>query len=743
MQKLTIYSAAIIVIFLGSCRHKQASAPGSNSKAIAPFAGQALIDSLMPLLPKMREDTNKVKLLTGIGAAYTETGKYDDAKKYLKQGLSLSEQLAWQYGKARAHHNMGYCYNAEADFRGAVPEFNTAIQLYDEHNSGHIKELAECYYNLATAHKYLGYPDKESDYFNKAMVIFTKTGDKLNIARTLNCIGGIYQRRGQYDTCIKNFEQALTICEEIDYKKGCSINNRFIGYTYNIMGDYVKAMKYFVKAQKISEELENKGELGEVLLDIGQVYENQQDFQHALGTYERALKIFEATGDKAGIGAIYICMANIYSTTKDYSLCETYALKALEFGKKAHITQFVSLANQILGGLYINQKKYADALRIDDENIQRYEQLRDSPNLCNPLEGKGDLYLMAYRDKTGGVLKDLHVTRKMAMQQAFKYYTMALEMNKRVGILNNLGNVFGAFSDLYNATGDYKNALKYQKLRDSLFDTLISQERVKAINEMKEKYESEKKDASIALLNKDKAIQTMALKKQRQSKNFLIGGFILIAVVSLVGYNNYRTRHQLKLQTLRNKIARDLHDDVGSTLSSIAIFSQMAQEQSKEVQPLLATIEDSSRKMLDAMADIVWTINPENDQFEKIIQRMRSFAYELLGARNIDFEFTADEEAGKAKLSMEARKNLYLIFKEATNNMVKYAGADKAMFAIKEDKKYLTMLIRDNGKGFDINQSTLGNGLKNMKKRAEEIGASLTIDSAPGNGTSINLRMAV
>jgi signal transduction histidine kinase len=147
--------------------------------------------------------------------------------------------------------------------------------------------------------------------------------------------------------------------------------------------------------------------------------------------------------------------------------------------------------------------------------------------------------------------------------------------------------------------------------------------------------------------------------------------------------------------------------------------------------------------MLDAMADIVWTIKPENDQFEKIIMRMRSFAYELLGAKKIDFEFIADESVEKFKLPMEVRRNLYLIFKEATNNMVKYAGANKAMFAIKGGKNELTMMIRDNGKGFDVSKSTEGNGLKNMKKRAIEIGGQLIIDSNPGNGTLIEIRIAV
>src|SRR5205814_1242894 len=124
-------------------------------------------------------------------------------------------------------------------------------------------------------------------------------------------------------------------------------------------------------------------------------------------------------------------------------------------------------------------------------------------------------------------------------------------------------------------------------------------------------------------------------------KNSFIVGLLLISVLFFFAYRYYRTQHLLKLQTLRNKIASDLHDEVGSTLSSIAIFSEIARQESNEVAPMLDQIRDNSRKMLESMADIVWTINPENDNFEKVVLRMRSFAFELLGAKKIDFEFNA------------------------------------------------------------------------------------------------------
>jgi signal transduction histidine kinase len=226
-------------------------------------------------------------------------------------------------------------------------------------------------------------------------------------------------------------------------------------------------------------------------------------------------------------------------------------------------------------------------------------------------------------------------------------------------------------------------------------------------------------------------------------KNYMVAGLILFALLSFFVYNYFITRQKLKLQTLRNKIASDLHDDVGSTLSSIAIFSEIAQQQSKEVIPLLQTISDNSRQMLDAMGDIVWTIHHENDQLEKIILRMRSYAYELLGAKQIGFDFTADDDIAHIKLPMDVRKNLFLIFKEATNNIVKYAEADMALFSIRSEGNTISMVIRDNGKGFDIDKPTSGNGLRNIQKRAKEVGGQVWIESLPGRGTRIQLNIAV
>jgi ligand-binding sensor domain-containing protein/anti-sigma regulatory factor (Ser/Thr protein kinase) len=229
--------------------------------------------------------------------------------------------------------------------------------------------------------------------------------------------------------------------------------------------------------------------------------------------------------------------------------------------------------------------------------------------------------------------------------------------------------------------------------------------------------------------------------------------FLLAVVAGSVIYSIYRYRinELLKRQAIRNRIAQDLHDNLGSTLSSISVYSQVAKiykEQSKEweLEDTLLRIGRISGEMISDMNDIVWAINPRNDTMEKILQRMDSFARPLLKSAGISFGLHSQPELKTVLLSMEQRKNLYLIFKEAVNNAVKYSEASNLEIEIKRNGNKVVMEIRDDGKGFDqgtvgsSNRVSLsGNGLNNMKNRARELNGEITIQSEPGKGTTLIL----
>ena len=221
---------------------------------------------------------------------------------------------------------------------------------------------------------------------------------------------------------------------------------------------------------------------------------------------------------------------------------------------------------------------------------------------------------------------------------------------------------------------------------------------------------------------------------------FRILVLLAIGAVFYVIYR-YRLKQVKRLQIIRNNIASDLHDDIGSTLNSISIYSEVAKQQAGKDIPALDMIGMNSRKIIESMSDIVWTINPENDSFEKIIVRMRSFAHQLLKAKKVEYTFEVDEKLNSIVLPMQVRKNFYMVFKEAVNNLIKYSHASRVSISLTEKNSSIFLNIRDNGIGIPVNHETMGNGLLNMSRRAEEINAELNIVSGNGEGTAIELML--
>lgn len=214
-------------------------------------------------------------------------------------------------------------------------------------------------------------------------------------------------------------------------------------------------------------------------------------------------------------------------------------------------------------------------------------------------------------------------------------------------------------------------------------------------------------------------------------------------------YSIYRVRlnQLLRIERLRNKISRDLHDDVGSTLSSIHLLSKSAskaaESDQKKMDYVLQKISIRSEQMMENMSDIVWAVNPKNDALENILVRMRQYAAEVLEAMGIVYIFDVNPSIEKAKIPLEKRRDIYLLFKEAVNNLAKYSKCEEAVIRIFMEQKNLHLLIRDDGIGFDTNAKHTGNGLKNYTLRVQNIGGTCTITSRPGDGTEVHFIIPV
>jgi signal transduction histidine kinase/ligand-binding sensor domain-containing protein len=222
---------------------------------------------------------------------------------------------------------------------------------------------------------------------------------------------------------------------------------------------------------------------------------------------------------------------------------------------------------------------------------------------------------------------------------------------------------------------------------------------------------------------------------------------ILIALLIAAAYflHTLRIQRLMAVENVRSRVARDLHDDMGSTLSTINILSSMAKSKmttdAVKTASYLSKISDNSQRMMEAMDDIVWSIKPANDSMQRVIARMREFATNVLEAKDTALHFEVADAVYAVKLNMEARRDFFLLFKEALNNAAKYSKATDVWVEVDFKNKQLHLAVKDNGVGFTVSVGDEGNGLGNMQKRAQNLKGTLQIHSAAGEGSAITLNM--
>ena len=220
---------------------------------------------------------------------------------------------------------------------------------------------------------------------------------------------------------------------------------------------------------------------------------------------------------------------------------------------------------------------------------------------------------------------------------------------------------------------------------------------------------------------------------------------VSIALSLLIhGFYRYRLSQLLAVERIRTRIATDLHDDVGSGLSQVAILSEVVRrrigESDPEINAPLSRIGVISRELVDSMSDIVWSINPAKDNLYFLTQRMREFASEAFMARDILLEFRASESDLQICIGAEVRRQVFLIFKESVHNVIRHANCTHVEIAIRVDGSRLVLQVRDNGLGFDPLAAVNGHGLASMRERARRLAGMLDV-TADGGSTSVILEV--
>lgn len=218
-----------------------------------------------------------------------------------------------------------------------------------------------------------------------------------------------------------------------------------------------------------------------------------------------------------------------------------------------------------------------------------------------------------------------------------------------------------------------------------------------------------------------------------------------ISVILLIIYSIYRYRlnRLVEMQRVKDRISADLHDDLGSRLTSINLLSAISQNQKIPVSKVLKRIEKEVQASSEALDEIVWNIKLTDESVEEILAKMIRYAGETLENSNIEYRIIKNEDFGSVNLTMYKRRELFLLSKEILNNIVKHSKAKNVTIEVKKDEQKIVLVFTDDGRGFDPEQITHRNGLVNLRKRIKSWNGDLKISSEKNKGTRIEISVPI
>jgi len=205
----------------------------------------------------------------------------------------------------------------------------------------------------------------------------------------------------------------------------------------------------------------------------------------------------------------------------------------------------------------------------------------------------------------------------------------------------------------------------------------------------------------------------------------------------------YRVRQLLAVERIRMRLASDLHDDIGSGLAEIALLSELAVAQPRSAGEIATRLGDRARQLREGMSEIVWSVDPRQRSLEELTGKIRQTVYSMLETNGRRVKFEGPDPHGIAGIAVppERARQVLLICREAITNIARHSGASEVSVRMELDSGMLLLDVRDNGRGFDPEASYSGMGLRNLRRRAAEAGGTLTIESAPGKGTGVKVRL--
>lgn len=508
--------------------------------------------------------------------------------------------------------------------------------------------------------------------------------------------------------------------------------HRDIGTFHYNNGDFTNALKHFFKFLEAAEKVDNKYNIAVSYQAIGSVYMETEKFDEAVKYLEKAERILFDLNEIESLGRTKITLGNVYYLQYQDSISEVYYKEALHHFQAINDSVGLRDAYKNLGSLYFEMGNQRDTIIGAEfmKNSLKYVKDNDTLSLFQTLVGLGEIY--AYSGN---------------LSEAKIYLDRCAEYTPYIKAIHKKADYYYALHHYHKEIGDFEQALANFKLFKIYKDSILNTENNNLLNELNIKYETEQKEQHIELL-------TAQEQKQQLTILVIMLSVVLLSIVSLLLFVRFKKQQkrksaqelQAQKEAERIRISSDMHDEIGAGLTRIVMQSEQIKMQLQSGKELKNGIVESldkmaseSRELSRNIGEIIWALNPKNDTLDNLFAYIRNYVYDYLDEVNITCKIAFPENIPATSVSPELRRNVFLIVKEALNNLVKHANATQANVILLISENHFSLTIKDNGTGIADRTQTSGNGLGNMKKRTETIGGIFSVENNINNGTAIKV----
>lgn len=544
------------------------------------------------------------------------------------------------------------------------------------------------------------------------------------------------------------------------------------------------------KCLEIARKIGEKKFIAVTLLNAAIGYKELGAYKRSLSMLLTGLKLIENDSDYNP--RIHVYISDLYYCIGDYKRAEEHAIRGLKKVDEIHHVDYVgfALVNN-LGKCLLQRGKVDSAIVLLSDNLSNLKKHTDELSICICLDALGEAWMLkgnygkaadyfkeeqrlqqALKNENGICFASLNLAKSLA-QLGKNWFP---DVIKNLGIaeenlpaikrnLDLLRKAYAIMAQTYEKIEKLDKALFYQKEFQKVSDVLLGKEKMEQLQTIQAKYETEKKEKKIEMQQFQLEKSQIYLKQDKLQILLLIVALGFVVVFGSLFYLRYKSKQELKFalemqrqeqlmqkavaekeMEERDRIARDIHDEMGSGLSKISLLSDFALrqfDQPEKTKDTLKNISSTAQSLTQNMRELIWALNSEEKNLDDLVFRIRELVNDFFDELEIDVEFNLPDEIPALPLSKIVQRNVMMVVREVVNNCVKHAHASRFLVKFACQNQMAQFVFSDNGTGFDVNLNTkAGNGIRNMRKRLMSCGGTVEFQSA-NPGTTIVISFPV